>query len=207
MQTRDEFPTLLNSIGLNGIGVELGSFKADFASLIVKEWSGKLFLIDPWRELTDTEYDDASNHKNHTDVYASAINNLSGFEDRAIMIRAKGEQVLDFFKDYSLDFVYIDANHTYESVKEDINMWYPKVKIGGIVAGHDFLPLECYNKENYKKGNKNFPIYMWDNANPDQQFYAGMFGVNPAVEEFCESHEYRFQVTNEFLGTWWFVKK
>jgi len=40
--------------------------------------------------------------------------------------------------DISLDFVFIDAMHTYEAVKEDIRAWFPKIRSGGIVAGHDY---------------------------------------------------------------------
>lgn len=42
------------------------------------------------------------------------------------------------YKDQSLDFVFIDAGHTYNDVKKDIDAWLPKIKIGGIIAGHDF---------------------------------------------------------------------
>lgn len=44
------------------------------------------------------------------------------------------------FKDGSLDFVYIDADHSYEAVKQDIDVWLPKVKVGGVLGGHDFYP-------------------------------------------------------------------
>lgn len=43
------------------------------------------------------------------------------------------------FDDNSLDFVFVDADHQYESVKKDIIAWYPKLKVGGIIAGHDYI--------------------------------------------------------------------
>lgn len=207
MNDRYGFPQLLKEAGLTGIGVELGSFKAEYAKFILKNWPGTLYLIDVWRGLDDAEYEDCSNHKLHSDIYAEAIKNLVGYEDRAYMLRAKGNQVVDIFKDNSLDFIYIDANHTYEAVKEDIIHWYPKVKSGGIVSGHDFLQLDCYTKENYAQGKKNFPIWMWQGNNQSESTYAGMFGVNPAVEEFCEKNQYTFNVSNDFPGTWWFIKR
>ena len=48
-------------------------------------------------------------------------------------------QAADSFVDESIDLVYIDALHDYESVSADIRAWYPKVREGGIIAGHDYL--------------------------------------------------------------------
>lgn len=42
--------------------------------------------------------------------------------------------------DGSLDFVFIDADHTYEGCKADIEAWLPKVRSGGLVTGHDYAP-------------------------------------------------------------------
>jgi predicted O-methyltransferase YrrM len=61
------------------------------------------------------------------------------------------------FEDKSLDFVFIDADHVYESVKRDIIAWLPKIKPGGIIAGHDYCDVhpgviqavnEIFGKEN-----------------------------------------------------------
>jgi predicted O-methyltransferase YrrM len=46
--------------------------------------------------------------------------------------------VVDEFEDNSFDFIYIDASHTYEDTKKDIELYLPKVKKGGIIGGHDY---------------------------------------------------------------------
>ena len=47
------------------------------------------------------------------------------------------------YSDNSLDFVFIDAGHEYDSVIKDIKSWYPKVKTGGVIAGHDYTQPTC----------------------------------------------------------------
>lgn len=56
-------------------------------------------------------------------------------------------ELVDNFKDNSFDFIYIDADHSYDSVKKDIQLYLPKLKKGGIMAGHDYhdYPIENVN--------------------------------------------------------------
>jgi hypothetical protein len=132
---------LIRSIGQEfpkGKGVEVGTFKGSFSNQIMNNWSGTLYMVDVWRPL-ESGYDDASNHgKYDGGVYTDAMENIKGFEDRAIMVRATSEIASDVFNDESLDFVYIDAAHDYENVKNDILAWLPKIKDGGYIAGHDY---------------------------------------------------------------------
>ena len=58
-------------------------------------------------------------------------------------IQASSIEYADTVENNSIDFVYIDAEHDYDSVKQDLSVWFPKVKIGGFLAGHD------YNKEQF----------------------------------------------------------
>ena len=135
---------LLKEIGLefpNGKGAEIGTFKGEFAKEILQNWSGTLYMIDVWRPLGE-EYLDSSNHAVHSTAYSETMNNISGYEDRGIMIRATSEVAADMFERESLDFVYIDANHAYDFVVEDIKLWYPKVKSGGYLCGHDYINLK-----------------------------------------------------------------
>ena len=201
-KNREDLPDLLNKLNLTNKGVELGSFKGDFAKNITSKWMGKLYMIDVWRPLSDEEYDDISNHKNHIDAYSIAMNTIKGFEEKTFMLRMDGSEGAKLFADESLDFVYIDANHTYESVKEDIDTWYRKVKKGGLVMGHDYLPDYFYEG----KEEKNQALYTFPDGKPEEAKYTGMFGVNPAVDEFAKEKNYKVYKTDEFLATWWFIK-
>lgn len=202
-RNREDLPDFLNKLNLTNKGVELGSFKGEFAKNITTKWEGKLYMIDVWRPLSDEDYDDISNHKNHIDAYSTAMNNIKGFEDKTFMLRMVGSEGAKLFADESLDFVYIDANHTYESVKEDIDIWYRKVKKGGLVMGHDYLPDYFYEG----KEEKNQALYTFPDGKPEEAEYAGMFGVNPAVDEFAKEKNYKVYKTDEFLATWWFIKR
>ena len=55
-------------------------------------------------------------------------------------MRMTSEEASKKFEDESVDFVFIDASHLYKDVKNDLKNWYPKVKRGGIIAGHDYVP-------------------------------------------------------------------
>lgn len=200
---REDLPKFLNKLNLTTKGVELGSFKGEFAKTILSGWKGKLFMVDVWRPMSDEEYDDISNHKNHIDAYSIAMDNIKGFETRGFMLRMDGSEASKLFADESLDFVYIDANHTYEAVKEDLNNWYRKVKSGGLIMGHDYLPDYFYEG----KEEKNQALYTFPDGKPEQAKYTGMFGVNPAVDEFAKNNDYLVYKTDEFLATWWFIKK
>jgi len=202
---RNEIGKYLTSLGLTGKGVEVGTFKGDYAKHILSTWGGTLYMVDPWREIPEG-YIDSSNHANHPTAYLDTMNKLKGVEDRGIMIRALSEQAVDLFKDESLDFVYIDGNHTYDYVKQDIELWYPKVKKGGLVAGHDYLLFADYSKPPFAENGIDKHIYS-NNGNPDTPMrYAGEFGVNPAVDEFSKSFNYKVNLTTEQFATWYFIK-
>jgi cephalosporin hydroxylase len=192
---------LLKEIGLefpNGKGAEIGTFKGEFAKEILQNWSGTLYMIDVWRPLGE-EYLDSSNHAAHSAAYSETMDNISGYEDRGIMIRATSEVAADMFERESLDFVYIDANHAYDFVVQDIKLWYPKVKSGGYLCGHDYININWYNDPNFLENKKDKHIWNSD-------FYHGVFGVNPAVDEFCKKFNFDLTITKEWFGSW-IIKK
>lgn len=193
---------LIRQIGAefpDGYGVEVGTFKGEFSKEIMENWGGTLWMVDVWRGLGD-EYKDASNHNIHTNAYAEAMKNIEGYEDRAIMVRGTSEVTSEMFEDESLDFVFIDANHAYDYVVQDIELWYQKVKPNGYLLGHDYIDIDWYKDPNFMANGKDKHIYA---ANG---FYFGVFGVNPAVDEFCKENKLDVWFTNEWFGTW-IIKK
>jgi hypothetical protein len=198
----DLIKNLTNLIG-NGKGVEIGVFKGEFSKHILNNWGGTLYMIDVWRPLGN-EYEDASNHKEHIDAYQQTMENIKGFEDRGIMIRASSEISANMFQDESLDFIFIDANHAYDFVVDDINLWFSKLKKGGIFSGHDYINMDWYNDPNFAPNGKD--KYIWATDSNGSNLYHGIFGVNPAIDEFCTKNNYNVNVTKEWFGTWWFFK-
>ena len=64
--------------------------------------------------------------------------NLNLWEDKTELIYEDSKTAHSFIEDESLDFVYIDGDHSYEGAKSDIELYYSKVKQNGLIAGHDY---------------------------------------------------------------------
>ncbi|MBL9152217.1 MAG: class I SAM-dependent methyltransferase [Verrucomicrobiales bacterium] len=176
---REELPLLLNVLNLRGEGVEIGVQRATFSSRLLDGWAGaRLHSVDPWRTFDDPAYVDKANAAQEVQdaIYETARQRLARFGERSAIIRATSAEAAPRFADRSLDFVYIDAQHHYEAVCEDIALWHPKLKPGGILAGHDYL---------------------------DGVVAGDLFGVKRAVDEFAAAAGLPVWVTLEKeYATW-----
>jgi predicted O-methyltransferase YrrM len=115
-------------------GAEIGVYKGETSKLLLETFPDLiLYMVDIWEgeNVGKDIYADES-------AYEATLNNVAPFGGRAIIIRADSVGVSKHIKDGSLDFVFIDAAHDYDSVKKDIEAWYPKVRKGGLVTGHDY---------------------------------------------------------------------
>lgn len=130
---------LINHTPENGLIIEVGSWLGKSSSFLVdnKKSTQKVICVDTWKgsanELTTT-------HRlaTQTDIFEIFKLNMGDRDYSAL--RLPSVEAAKSFKDESLDVVFIDAEHTYEAVRDDINAWYPKVKLGGYIAGHDYTP-------------------------------------------------------------------
>jgi glycosyltransferase involved in cell wall biosynthesis len=120
--------------------VEVGSWKGMSSAYMAVEIANstkdiEFYCVDTWEGSVEHEQYgiDTSN------LYDIFLDNMSPLRKYYKGIRARSLQAVKQFEDNSLDFVFIDASHEYEDVKDDIIAWLPKIKNGGIISGHDYL--------------------------------------------------------------------
>ena len=119
-------------------GVEVGVYRGDHAANILKNLRLEmLHLVDPWLPYVneDTGLTDAESL--HNDNYQTVLSRFRG-NPRVTVHRKTSIEAAQSFPEASLDFVYLDGDHSYEAVSEDLRAWWPKVKPFGVLGGDDF---------------------------------------------------------------------
>lgn len=166
-------------------GVEVGVFEGYFSKVLL-DANPRLALIcvDSWGP-----------ESRRVAAYDVALQTLAPYMDRTTIFKTTSLIAASKLPDKWFDFVFIDANHSYESVKRDIEAWTPKVRSGGIVSGHD-----------YYKGK----------APASWRAARGGIGVIEAVDEYVAAHGYTLHTTpydglnpikDDRQPCWWFDKK
>ena len=123
--------------------VEVGSWKGRSAAFMAVEINNsgksiKFDCVDTWEgSKTEDAHQNDSYVKNGL-LYEKFLSNTEVVKHIITPKRGDSIQMSMTYEDDSLDFVFIDGDHRYEFVKADIEAWVPKVKIGGIVSGHDY---------------------------------------------------------------------
>lgn len=134
--TRDHLAELFYEVGYT-VGAEIGVRYGRYSKIMCqKNPNLLLYCIDGWHP-----YDGGKYHKNKQDrIYSRAVKTLQPFNTK--IIRKKSLDALGDIEDESLDFVYIDADHTFDAAMMDIICWSAKVRSNGIVAVHDYYSGE-----------------------------------------------------------------
>ncbi len=120
------------------IGCEIGIYKGENSEQLLKNLNiQKLYLIDPYIEYKDYDIENEFTIQiPFKKIEPVAHKKLSRYKDKIIFIKEKSSDALSKIPS-NLDFVYIDGNHAYKFVKEDIENYYKKIRKGGILSGHD----------------------------------------------------------------------
>ena len=157
MQNRVELAQHFSDLGFTR-GAEIGVFEGYYSKVLFDQNPRlrMLWCVDSWGP-----------ESRRVAAYDVARETLYPYASRIVWNLGTSLSVAQGMADGILDFVFIDANHSYESVKEDITAWAPKVRSGGLVTGHDYYPGKRVKQ----------------------------CGVIPAVDEYVAAHGYTLHTT------------
>lgn len=168
-------------------GAEVGVHRGELSAKLLSELPIELFMVDPWATYEpETLYRQSGDKcarltadEQHANMLA-AIEATDFAEKRRGLVRTTSieaaQRLLESQYTTPFDFVFIDADHTYKAVCEDLRAWWPLLKPGGIFAGHDY-------------------------GHPRDK--RGQWGVKDAVDEFTAEHNLSLSVAGT---CWWTVK-
>ena len=136
---REHMRKTLDFIKPNSVCVEVGVWKGEFSEQILKKDVKSLYLIDPWVSIADFPERWHAVPQDEMDlIYNNVVSKFSE-DTRVKIIKEFSAQAASSFEDNSVDWVYVDGNHSYEFVKEDLNVWWPKISEGGAICGDDYM--------------------------------------------------------------------
>ena len=137
---------MVNKFPDQSVFVEIGTWKgksAVFMAEKIKEFNKNIdfYTIDPFNG-------EGGGYETDTDVKNNSL--LETYYKNIEPVKTYIKTLIGFsynialnFKDKSIDFLFIDSDHRYEEIKRDLNDWFPKIKKGGIIAGHDYNEPSC----------------------------------------------------------------
>lgn len=134
------------------IGAEVGVFRGDTSAGLLEALPGlrRLICVDPWTELDE--------FKEHCPNKAGALYNanwravraqfnkqvMEPYGKRVLPLQMFSTDAAELLPNHGLDFAFIDGNHGYPYVRQDVIAWWPKVKQGGLMAGDDYVNKPTY---------------------------------------------------------------
>lgn len=159
LKNRKELAKYFAELGFTK-GVEIGVFDGYYSEVLVQNIPNvELLSIDSWGGMS---HDKGS----MGDTYKRAMDRLAPYHENVTIVKKDSVKASEEIEDGSLDFVFLDACHCYDCVKKDIEAWVPKVRVGGIVSGHDYYKMRSGNR-----------------------------GVIDAVDEYVKKYNYDLQLT------------
>ncbi|MDB4587554.1 class I SAM-dependent methyltransferase [bacterium] len=153
--------SLLEKIKPGDVCAEIGVFRGDFSEFMLKMDPSKLYLVDPWVSIMDIPARWHAIDQGELDLIKQNVVNKFSSDNRVEIIEKYSIDALDDFEDGSFDWIYLDANHSYSFIQQDLENWWTKLKTGGTMCGNAY-------------------------QDDDAQIRLLDFGVIPAVDSFLE---------------------
>lgn len=141
LRVSNELAPLINQLEItNGVMLEVGVYQGEAMRQFMD--SGKFrryFGVDFW----------SGNFVDPNKAFLEGVEDAELVFDNVskpypvVKMKMTSEEASTYFKDGVFDFIYLDGNHNYEFIRQDIDIWWPKVKSGGYFGGHDYSNLAC----------------------------------------------------------------
>ena len=192
---RSDVVAAARALTKGGIFVEVGTFKGEFAEVLCSQCEpAQLYCVDPYLHYAD--YRDTINSLERLEeICAQAHARLARFGTRVKFIKALSADAVTQFADHSLDFVYLDGNHAFRFVDQDLRLWYPKLRPGGLMCGDDAFDTD----DRLRNADGDVEIVWLRNAE-GTVVSGGHYGVLKAVRRFCEQRSIEFLLSGpQFL--------
>jgi hypothetical protein len=146
--TKGRRQQLLERLPKGGVCAEIGVWEGDFSERILEiVRPERLHLIDPWQAMSGETYEGAryggqlvQGQAEMDARYTAVLDRFARQRDTgAVEVhRLSSAEAAGRFRDGELDFVYVDGDHTYESVRADLEAFAPKIRPGGFLGGDDY---------------------------------------------------------------------
>lgn len=194
LRDRTDIAEFANTLKKTGYAAEIGVWKGEFAAHNLKFWTGEYLGIDNWDFRKDGSTDkNMEDRKSWTEVWHEALRNTNEFHPRVRLIQGLSVEQAKVYPDEFFDWIYLDALHDYDSVKADLEAWYPKLMKGGLFSGDDYGDQSSRWANKYGHWGQ---IYKW--------------GVIESVNEFARKVDRQVQVTwmndKTPCPAWYFIK-
>ena len=186
------FISLLKDLGVEE-GAEIGVCTGRYSQKLLEGIPDlRLHCIDPWEPYS--EYVESKVEKlGFNKLYNNTLGRLKG--RNCVIYKKYSMDAVKEFKDNSLDFVFIDGNHSFRYAVDDIAEWSKKVRPGGIVSGHDYWMSVDVKKPWKREMTAEDKIMLCQ--------------VKEAVDAWTRAHHIKpwFIITGDKCPTWFWVKE
>jgi len=132
--SRDDLPRFFKEDMKYTVGVEVGVYAGEYTEQLCKAGL-KVFGVDPW--LVYRDYRKHPKELPYEELFDITKKRLTPYN--CSLIRKTSMEALNDIPDNSTDFIYLDGNHALPYITQDIYFWNKKLKVGGVMAGHDYF--------------------------------------------------------------------
>lgn len=185
------FESLSKLLPASPVVAEVGVQTGKNADRIYRTLSpGLMVLVDPWKHYGTKRYSVDGANVRQSRQNARYKQTRQRFADRksSLILRTESQAAAKLIPDGTFDLVYLDAQHDYQSVRNDIAAWWRKIRAGGILSGHD---------------------YVTESSPEDSRipYFRKGYGVAKAVQDFCGENDLEIHMlSNASWADWSIVK-